>query len=72
MKLRLSFFSLIVVSVGDWCINPIPKARLGNRSEIDLYRIEDGEVSNLKATPDGGTKSINPNLNYCGTLFKFE
>lgn len=41
-------------------MNPIPKALEGSRSDIDFKRTFEGEESNLKENPLGGTKSINP------------
>lgn len=41
-------------------MKPIPNARVGSRKEIDLVSTCDGEVSNLKAKPEGGVKSIKP------------
>ena len=41
-------------------MNPIPNAREGNRSDIDLDNTFDGYESTLNEKPEGGTKSINP------------
>jgi len=41
-------------------MNPIPNALVGNRRDIDLDNTVEGDESNLKENPEGGTKSIKP------------